>query len=130
MIIIDEKKQKLDDLVSEVESLDEETVNENDQEQFNQLKEELSSIIDESNQHYTDDEKENAQKQLDQIAKLEDILEEISQDITDFKETVDSYDKDSVKSSDKDALETLIEQIETTQDDKNLIESQKEKLQE
>lgn len=68
---------------------------------------------------------ESAQEQVDALWK---VIEDTADEVTDLKDKVTGYDKDSVKSSDEDAVDQLIKDIEEKLKDTNLSEEQKTEL--
>ncbi len=76
----------------------------------------------------TEEEKAALQDILDNCDALLEELADVAQEISDVTNGVDGYDADSVKSSDKEAVEEFVERIEALLEGGNLTEEEKQNL--
>ena len=102
---------------SNVASADEETVN--------AVKTDTNAV---DTENATEEEKTALQEILDNCEDLLEKIDEIEQEISGVTDSIGSFDPDSVKSSDKEAIEEFIERIEELLGGENLTESEKEAL--
>ena len=126
----DELLSKINDTANEIERIDEavngydeETVTSDDIPELGKLIEDIKALTDGDN--ITEDEKaalEEADKAIDElIEKLAEVAEEIKK----VDEAVKSYDEETVKSTDKEDLAQLKEDIQSLIDSDNTTENEK-----
>ncbi|MBR4051247.1 MAG: leucine-rich repeat protein [Clostridia bacterium] len=111
-----------------VNGYDEETVKSSDEDAINQLKEDIKALTDGDN--LTDDERtalEEADKAIDELVEK---LAEVAEEIKKVDVAVKSYDEETVKSTDKEDLAQLKEDIQNLIDSGNTTENEKTALEE
>lgn len=121
---IEADQKALEEALTDQKAVTEENVTGDDSEALADAKETLEELKQDDN--YTVAEKEVIQEEIDRITELEEKIAEVAKEVSDLKETADSYDKDTVTSKDKDALEDLIEDAEALLETDNLTDEQKE----
>ena len=123
---LDEVKREIADVTGAVASYKEDTVKSSDEDNIESLIQHIDSLLDGEN--LTDSEREA----LDQAREsAEGLLEQITataNEIAAVTDAVDSYEKDTVKSSDKDDIESLIQRIDSLLAGENLTDSEREEL--
>ena len=123
---LDEVKREIDAVTGAVASYEKDTVKSSDRGDIESLIQRIDSLLDGKN--LTDSEREA----LDQAREsAEGLLEQITataNEIAAVTDAVDSYEKDTVKSSDKDDIESLIQRIDSLLDGENLTDSEREEL--
>ena len=123
---LDEVKREIDAVTGAVASYKEDTVKSSDEDNIESLIQHIDSLLDGEN--LTDSEREA----LDQAREsAEGLLEQITataNEIAAVTDAVDSYEKDTVKSSDKDDIESLIQRIDSLLAGENLTDSEREEL--
>ena len=123
---LDEVKREIADVTGAVASYEKDTVKSSDRGDIESLIQRIDSLLDGKN--LTDSEREA----LDQAREsAEGLLEQITataNEIAAVTDAVDSYEKDTVKSSDKDDIESLIQRIDSLLAGENLTDSEREAL--
>ena len=123
---LDEVKREIDAVTGAVASYEKDTVKSSDRGDIESLIQRIDSLLDGKN--LTDSEREA----LDQAREsAEGLLEQITataNEIAAVTDAVDSYEKDTVKSSDEGDIESLIQRIDSLLDGENLTDSEQEAL--
>ena len=123
---LDEVKREIADVTGAVASYEKDTVKSSDRGDIESLIQRIDSLLDGKN--LTDSEREA----LDQAREsAEGLLEQITataNEIAAVTDAVDSYEKDTVKSSDKGDIESLIQRIDSLLAGENLTDSEREAL--
>ncbi len=124
---------KIDDTTAEIERIDEavngydkETVTSDDVPELGKLIDDIKALTDSDN--LTDDERTALEANNEAIDELVEKLAEIAEEIEKVDEAVKSYDEDSVKSTDKEDLAQLKEDVQALIDSTNTTENEKTAL--
>ncbi len=121
---IEDAAQDLEDAKAPVKDITSDNVTADDSDELAKAKETLEELKEDST--YTEEEKAEIQAEIDRITELEEKIAEVAKEVSDLKETVDGYDKDTVTWKDKDVLEDLIEDAKALLETDNLTDEQKE----
>ncbi len=130
---IDALIKKIDDTAAEIERIDEavngydeETVNSGDVQDLGKLIDDIKALTDGDN--LTEDEKTALEENDKAIDNLIEKLEEVAEEIKRVDEAVKSYDENTVKSTDKEDLAQLKEDVQALIDSTNTTENEKTAL--
>ena len=123
---IDEIEQEISGVTDSIGSFDPDSVKSSDKEAIEEFIEHIEELLGGGN--LTETEKENLETVKGTAEDLLEKIDEIEQEISGVTDSIGSFDPDSVKSSDKEAIEEFIERIEELLGGENLTESEKEAL--
>ena len=123
---IDEVEQEISGVTDSIGSFDPDSVKSSDKEAIEEFIEHIEELLGGGN--LTETEKENLETVKGTAEDLLEKIDEIEQEISGVTDSIGSFDPDSVKSSDKEAIEEFIEHIEELLGGENLTESEKEAL--
>ena len=113
-------------MTDSIGSFDPDSVKSSDKEAIEEFIEHIEELLGGGN--LTETEKENLETVKGTAEDLLEKIDEIEQEISGVTDSIGSFDPDSVKSSDKEAIEEFIERIEELLGGENLTESEKEAL--
>ena len=123
---IDEIEQEISGVTDSIGSFDPDSVKSSDKEAIEEFIEHIEELLGGGN--LTETEKENLETVKGTAEDLLEKIDEIEQEISGVTDSIGSFDPDSVKSSDKEAIEEFIEHIKELLGGENLTESEKEAL--
>ena len=123
---LDEVKREIADVTGAVASYEKDTVKSSDRGDIESLIQRIDSLLDGKN--LTDSEREELKQARESAEGLLEQITATANEIAAVTDAVDSYEKDTVKSSDKDDIESLIQRIDSLLDGENLTDSEREEL--
>ena len=123
---LDEVKREIDAVTGAVASYEKDTVKSSDRGDIESLIQRIDSLLDGKN--LTDSEREELKQARESAEGLLEQITATANEIAAVTDAVDSYEKDTVKSSDKDDIESLIQRIDSLLDGENLTDSEREEL--
>ena len=123
---LDEVKREIDAVTGAVASYEKDTVKSSDRGDIESLIQRIDSLLDGKN--LTDSEREELKQARESAEGLLEQITATANEIAAVTDAVDSYEKDTVKSSDKDDIESLIQRIDSLLDGENLTDSEQEAL--
>ena len=123
---LDEVKREIADVTGAVASYEKDTVKSSDRGDIESLIQRIDSLLDGKN--LTDSEREELKQARESAEGLLEQITATANEIAAVTDAVDSYEKDTVKSSDKDDIESLIQRIDSLLDGENLTDSEQEAL--
>ena len=123
---LDEVKLEIDAVTGAVASYEKDTVKSSDRGDIESLIQRIDSLLDGKN--LTDSEREELKQARESAEGLLEQITATANEIAAVTDAVDSYEKDTVKSSDKDDIESLIQRIDSLLDGENLTDSEREEL--
>ena len=123
---LDEVKREIADVTGAVASYEKDTVKSSDRGDIESLIQRIDSLLDGEN--LTDSEREELKQARESAEGLLEQITATANEIAAVTDAVDSYEKDTVKSSDKDDIESLIQRIDSLLDGENLTDSEQEAL--
>ena len=123
---LDEVKREIADVTGAVASYKEDTVKSSDEDNIESLIQHIDSLLDGEN--LTDSEREELKQARESAEGLLEQITATANEIAAVTDAVDSYEKDTVKSSDKDDIESLIQRIDSLLAGENLTDSEREAL--
>ena len=109
-------------------TFDLDTVKSTDQEALAELAEGLDALL--NGQNLTDDERAALEVVLKQINSMIETIEKIAANSKEASDTIDTYDPASVKSDDKEAIESTIVSVEQLLEGNNLTDEERKALEE
>ncbi len=112
-------------LADHIDQMTEENVTSADKETVTEVKTDASAA---DTENATDEEKAALQDILDKCEDLLEKMDEVKQEILDVTDGVGSFDPDTVKSTDKETIEELVDRIDALLDGNNLTEEERETL--
>lgn len=125
---IDDTKAEIDRINEAINGYDEESVKSSDEAAIEQLKEDIKALTDGDN--VTDEERAALEENKADADALADKIDETQAEIDRINKAVDSYDTESVKSTDEEAIEQLKEDIEALKATDNVTEEETAALEE
>jgi hypothetical protein len=124
---VNEVAEESDRIADAVGDYDQETVKSSDKEEIEQLAEDIDALLDTDN--LTDEERTALEGEKTKCENLLAKIEGTDALVDKLTEDVGSYDEDTVKSTDKAALEQLVEDIEAViEGNTNITEEEKTEL--
>ena len=123
---LDEVKREIDAVTGAVASYEKDTVKSSDRGDIESLIQRIDSLLDGKN--LTDSEREELKQARESAEGLLEQITATANEIAAVTDAVDSYEKDTVKSSDKDDIESLIQRIDSLLAGENLTDSEREAL--
>ena len=123
---LDEVKREIADVTGAVASYEKDTVKSSDRGDIESLIQRIDSLLDGKN--LTDSEREELKQARESAEGLLEQITATANEIAAVTDAVDSYEKDTVKSSDKDDIESLIQRIDSLLAGENLTDSEREEL--
>ena len=123
---IDEVKQEISGVTNGVGGYDADSIKSSDKDAIEELIERIDVLLDGDN--LTETEKQNLETVKSAAEDLLDKIAGTADEISDVTNGVGGYDVDTVKSSDKEAIEELVERIDALLDGDNLTETEKQNL--
>ena len=123
---LDEVKREIDAVTGAVASYEKDTVKSSDRGDIESLIQRIDSLLDGKN--LTDSEREELKQARESAEGLLEQITATANEIAAVTDAVDSYEKDTVKSSDKDDIESLIQRIDSLLAGENLTDSEREEL--
>ena len=115
----------ISDLSATIDTLDKDNVNSSNEQVVNDVKAAVA-VVDTTNA--TDAEKAALKEISDKAAELEKVIDDTKAEIARITEELNKYDDETVKSTDKDAIEQLIEDIDALLETENLTEDEEKSL--
>ena len=112
-------------LADHIDQMTEENVTSADKETVTEVKTDASAA---DTENATDEEKAALQDILDKCEDLLEKMDEVKQEILDVTDSVGNFDPDTVKSTDKETIEELVDRIDALLDGNNLTEEERETL--
>ena len=123
---LDEVKREIDAVTGAVASYEKDTVKSSDRGDIESLIQRIDSLLDGKN--LTDSEREELEQAKGSAEGLLEKIAATANEIAAVTDAVDSYEKDTVKSSDEGDIESLIQRIDSLLDGENLTDSEQEAL--
>ncbi len=123
---LDEVKREIADVTGAVASYEKDTVKSSDRGDIESLIQRIDSLLDGKN--LTDSEREELKQARESAEGLLEQITATANELAAVTDAVDSYEKDTVKSSDKDDIESLIQRIDSLLAGENLTDSEREEL--
>ena len=123
---LDEVKREIADVTGAVASYEKDTVKSSDRGDIESLIQRIDSLLDGKN--LTDSEREELKQARESAEGLLEQITATANEIAAVTDAVDSYEKDTVKSSDEGDIESLIQRIDSLLDGENLTDSEQEAL--
>ena len=123
---LDEVKREIDAVTGAVASYEKDTVKSSDRGDIESLIQRIDSLLDGKN--LTDSEREELKQARESAEGLLEQITATANEIAAVTDAVDSYEKDTVKSSDEGDIESLIQRIDSLLDGENLTDSEQEAL--
>ena len=121
-------QKALTDALTDVEDITDGDVTADDSADLAAAKDKLEEL--KADDNYTEDEKEEIQKEIDRIEALEDVISQEAEEVASLKKEAADLNPDTITSDDKEAVEELISEIDAKKSDANLTEEQKAELDE
>ena len=111
--------------IKAVEEITENTVKSSDKEALENAKNVIEATLKEYEKNYTEEEKQKLQTINDTCNQLLEKIDEVQKEVEQVKNTVNNYDIAVITSSNKPAIETLIQNIKVLSQSNNLTEEEK-----
>ena len=123
---LDEVKREIADVTGAVASYEKDTVKSSDRGDIESLIQRIDSLL--AGENLTDSEREELKQARESAEGLLEQITATANEIAAVTDAVDSYEKDTVKSSDEGDIESLIQRIDSLLDGENLTDSEQEAL--
>ncbi len=123
---INDVEKEISDVTGSVDGFDADSVKSTNKEAIEEFVKRIETLL--SGENLTEQEKQNLETVKGDAEGLLDKIDETTGELSDVTGGVGGFDTDSVKSTDKEAIEEFVKRIETLLSGENLTEVEKENL--